>query len=157
MDDKDKDEECLQRYWWVVTYVEYGDCVDGRARVLGLYRDSMKASEEMAAAARQYLADLELDPNSLKFGDRTADVGDDECGCFYRMDRVEIPGDPLADIIERVVRDAIVSYQEMYPTAPNDDTEREMVKRAHAANRWLRIHGFKQEKVFWDKEEQPCL
>ena len=39
--------------------------------------------------------------------------------------------------IERVIRDAVVDYNEMFPSAPNDDCERELRERAGRANAWL--------------------
>ena len=59
--------------------------------------------------------------------------------------------------IERIVRDAICSYQESFPRAPNDDCERELIERAEKANKWLVDHDFVIEKLFWSREEQPCL
>ena len=61
------------------------------------------------------------------------------------------------EMLERLVRDAIISYQEMYPRAPNDDCERELIERAEKANKWLVDHGFEPEKFTWRKEEAPCL
>ncbi len=58
--------------------------------------------------------------------------------------------------IERSVRDAIIGYEEAYPMAPNDDCELEVKERAMNANRWLKDHGFEEEKVVFDKEEVPC-
>ena len=59
--------------------------------------------------------------------------------------------------IERIVRDAIISYTEQYVNAPNDETEREIQHRAEVANEWLRQHGFAEEPTNWSKEEIPCL
>lgn len=59
--------------------------------------------------------------------------------------------------IERVVRDAICSYEEFYPSAPNDDCERELRERADVANKWLVEHSFEPEKFTWSKEVPPCL
>lgn len=61
------------------------------------------------------------------------------------------------DTIEQIVRDAIVSYQEMFPHAPNDDAERELIERAKRGNDWLVRHGYAQENCVWNKEEEPCL
>ena len=61
------------------------------------------------------------------------------------------------DMLERLVRDAIISYQEMYPRAPNDDCERELKERAEAGNRWLEAHGLKPEVLNWSREEAPQL
>ena len=55
--------------------------------------------------------------------------------------------------IERLIRDAIVSYDELYKMSPNDDCERELKKRAAIGNKWLNDHGFVDEKVFFDEEE----
>lgn len=59
--------------------------------------------------------------------------------------------------IERIVRDAICSYQESFPSAPNDDCERELIERAEKANKWLVDHDFEIEPLLWSKEEPPCL
>ena len=59
--------------------------------------------------------------------------------------------------IERIVRDAIIDYQEMFTNAPNDEAEREVVERAEKANNWLLEHDFEIEPLSWTKEEAPCL
>ena len=59
--------------------------------------------------------------------------------------------------IERIVRDAIVSYMEDYPNAPNSDCEHELIDRAEFANEWLAAHGLETEDLKWSKEEPPCL
>lgn len=69
----------------------------------------------------------------------------------YR-DRIEAAAKREADSIERLVRDAIIDYQEMYSHAPNDDAERELVERAERGNAWLMAHGYEPEKTTWDKE-----
>ena len=61
------------------------------------------------------------------------------------------------EMLERLVRDAIISYQEMYPRAPNDDCERELKERAEAGNRWLEAHGLNPEVLNWSREEAPQL
>lgn len=71
--------------------------------------------------------------------------------------RLEIAHMHDALIIERIVRDAIISYTEQYVTAPNDDVEREIQHRAEVANEWLSQHGFAEEPTNWSKEEIPCL
>ena len=72
-------------------------------------------------------------------------------------DRIDAAAKRDAQRIERTVRDAICDYQEMYVHAPNDDAEREIKERAMNANKWLKDHGFEEEKVVFDKEEIPCL
>lgn len=72
-------------------------------------------------------------------------------------DRLEAAVRREAANIERLVRDAIVGYQEAYASAPNDDCEREMKERAKIGNDWLAEHGFEPEAVNWSKEETPCL
>ena len=75
---------------WVVTYVEYGDSVDGKARVLGIYLTPVEAHKAMKNAAEQYKKDLCLD--FLKVYRESASVGHtDECGCEYSMEEVDIP------------------------------------------------------------------
>ena len=58
--------------------------------------------------------------------------------------------------IERVIRDAVVNYNEMFPYAKNDDCERELRKRAGLANAWLTAHGFAPEPFHYDAE-QPYI
>ena len=58
--------------------------------------------------------------------------------------------------IERVIRDAVVNYNEMFPSAPNDDCERELRERASWANAWLTAHGFAPEQFRYDAE-QPYI
>ena len=57
--------------------------------------------------------------------------------------------------IERVVRDAVVDYNEMYPRAPNDDCEKELVERAGWANDWLKANGFEPEEFYYAKGKEP--
>ena len=75
---------------FAVTYVEYGDSVDGKARVLDAYESMEKAQSEMEKAAFNYRDALGLD--EIKISNGSASVGStDECGCEYRIDKVEIP------------------------------------------------------------------
>ena len=62
-----------------------------------------------------------------------------------------------AEKIERIVRDSVVDYNEMYCNAPNDDAEREIAERAETANEWLNAHGMETEPFYYSKEETPCL
>ena len=55
--------------------------------------------------------------------------------------------------IERIVRDAILGYGEMFRIAPNDESEAELKARAETANIWLERHGFTREEITWTKEE----
>ena len=80
---------CIKRY--VVTFVEYGDSVDGKARVLGLYRTHAEALCEMHLAAKRYYEDLGLDRCDILKIDSASVGSTDECGCEYRIDEVEIP------------------------------------------------------------------
>lgn len=66
---------------------------------------------------------------------------------------IELAHKNEARSIERIVRDAIVDYNEMYPSAPNDEAERDLRKRAARANAWLKQHGFEEEPFYWSKEE----
>lgn len=76
---------------FAVTYVEYGDSVDGKARILGLYRTHAEALCEMHLDANRYHDELGLDRCDFPDMD-TASVGStDECGCEYRIDKVTIP------------------------------------------------------------------
>lgn len=57
-----------------------------------------------------------------------------------------------AKVMERIVRDAIVSYLELYSTASGPNIEQEIIERAMTANLWLAAHGFKQETLDFKKE-----
>lgn len=76
---------------FAVTYVEYGDSVDGKARILGLYRTHAEALCEMHIAAKRYYEDFGLDRCDILKYDSASVGSTDECGCEYRIDRVEIP------------------------------------------------------------------
>jgi NAD-dependent SIR2 family protein deacetylase len=54
--------------------------------------------------------------------------------------------------IERIVRDAVVSYGEMFPSAPNDSAENELCYRAKVANDWLKSIGAEPEPFHYVKE-----
>ena len=61
------------------------------------------------------------------------------------------------ELMERIVRDAILSYEQLYKDAPNDDSEREIIERCAIANGWLVSNGFARQAVSFDKEESPNL
>jgi len=63
----------------------------------------------------------------------------------------------LEEQMERIVRDAILSYEQLYKDAPNDDAERETIERCAIANGWLVSHSFARQAVSFDKEESPNL
>jgi len=75
----------------------------------------------------------------------------------YLADRLEAAHRREASALQRIVRDAIISYSELYDTAPNDDAERELMERVAIANNWLKQNGFEEEPTNWTKEESPCL
>ena len=76
---------------WAVTFVEYGDSVDGKARILGLYNSPKEAHDAMKGAAKQYKKDLHL-RGKVAIYLQSASVGDTaECGCEYAMETVVIP------------------------------------------------------------------
>lgn len=57
--------------------------------------------------------------------------------------------------IERIVRDAICGYNEMFPEAPNSDAEEELRQRARVAQEWLADNGFKEEPFYYfEKKEE---
>lgn len=68
-------------------------------------------------------------------------------------DRLDAAQKRESATIERIVRDAIITYQGMYPSDTNDEAEAELKQRAETANAWLVSHGFKPEEVTWSKEE----
>lgn len=95
-----------------------------------------------------------------------ADADKMDCGELYQpttiyirqlLNRIETAWKREAEKIERIVRDAVVDYNEMYYHAPNDDAEHEIAKRAETANEWLNAHGMETEPFCYSKEETPCL
>lgn len=66
-------------------------------------------------------------------------------------------GDVKENGIERIVRDAIISYQEMYANAPNDDVEHELIERAKLGNAWLVANGYQPEPTCFSKDEISYL
>lgn len=84
--------ESKSRELWCVTFVEYGDSVDGKARVMGLYNSKEEAHLRMKEDAESYLKDLGLE---VKVYEDSASVGStDEVGCEYRIEKVKIPEVP---------------------------------------------------------------
>lgn len=75
---------------WIATYVEYGESVDGKARVLGVYNTPTDACNAVKKAAEQYQKDLCL--GDIEVLSDSASVGAmDECGCEYAVEKWEIP------------------------------------------------------------------
>lgn len=80
---------------WCVTYVEYGDSVDGKARVMGIFKSKEEAHHRMKEDAEGYMKDLGLE---VKVYEDSASVGStDEVGCEYRIEKVKIPEVPEQD------------------------------------------------------------
>ena len=78
------------RELWCVTFVEYGDSVDGKARVLGLYRSKDEAHRGMEEDAENYKIELGLE--DIRVYDDSASVGStDEIGCEYMIEKVNVP------------------------------------------------------------------
>lgn len=75
---------------WVVVFVEYGDSVDGKGRILGHYRTKEDAQTDMVNAAKKYMEDLALEDIEIH-GDSASVGSTDECGCEYSIDEVDIP------------------------------------------------------------------
>lgn len=75
---------------FAVTFVEYGDSVDGKARILGIYEDRKFAAVEMYVDAMRYYKAFDLDRIEI-FNDSASVGSTDECGCEWRVDEVEIP------------------------------------------------------------------
>ena len=95
-----------------------------------------------------------------------ADADKMDCGELYQpttiyirqlLNRIEAARKRESESIERIVRDAIIDYQDFYPHAPNDEAERDLIDRAKRGNSWLVAHGYEPEKIKWSKEETPCL
>lgn len=81
--------EAKCRELWCVTYVEYGDSVDGKARVLNLFNTKEEAQAAMKEAAEGYLKDCGLEVRVFSY---SASVGStDEVGCEYGIEKVKAP------------------------------------------------------------------
>ena len=64
---------------FAVTFVEYGDSVDGKARILDIYENRKSAVCAMHIDAIRYYKEFDLD--GIKMFDDSASVGStDECG-----------------------------------------------------------------------------
>ena len=75
---------------FVVTAVEYGDSVDGKGSVIGVYLHREIACFEMHEDAMRYYKNGGFDRIDLKTD--SASVGStDECGCEWKIQEVEIP------------------------------------------------------------------
>lgn len=57
--------------------------------------------------------------------------------------------------MERIVRDEILSYEQLYKEVTNDDAELEIYERCAIAQGWLVSHGFERQKVSFAKEIVP--
>lgn len=75
---------------WAVVFVEYGDSVDGKGRVMGLYRTKEDAKTDMVNAAHKYMEDLALEDIEIH-GDSASVGSTDECGCEYSIQELEFP------------------------------------------------------------------
>lgn len=75
---------------YVVVFVEYGDSVDGKARVHGVYPSLKEAVDEMGKAAVCYKVSLGLD--EIDHHGKSVSVGStDECGCEYSIEEIDVP------------------------------------------------------------------
>ena len=75
---------------WAVVFVEYGDSVDGKGRILGMYPSLEDAVHEMGKAAEKYKVSLCLD--DIEYHGKSVSVGStDECGCEYSIQELESP------------------------------------------------------------------
>lgn len=77
----------LKRF--AVTAVEYGDSVDGKGSVIGVYSHRDTAVFEMHQDAKQYYRNggfdrIELKPDGASVGST------DECGCEWKVQEIEI-------------------------------------------------------------------
>lgn len=86
----------IRRY--ILTVVDYGDTCDGKARVLGIYRQHQKAYETMTADAKDKAEVIYEDEEDAKNGTVItqwgASVGDtDTCGYEYKIEEVEVEVD----------------------------------------------------------------
>ena len=115
---------------------------------------------DIIAEKRRRAEEIERDcSEKMKRGEMTSDQYARELVADIRReaDRLDAAHKREAQSIERIVRDAIIDYNEMYPSAPNDEAERDLRERAARANAWLKQHGFEEEPFHWSKEETPCL
>ena len=111
----------------------------------------------MAANRQMSLSEIILDLRRLAFVHETCQ--NTRMAAFLGNTADNIEAAVLADsaTIRRAVQDAIVGYQELYPAAPNDESENELKERAKIANDWLESHGWPREPVTWRKEKEPLI
>jgi len=122
--------------------------------------DKQETIADIIAEKRRRADEIERDcAEKMKRGEMVSDCYARELVADIRReaDRLEAALKREAQSIERIVRDAIIDYNGMYPSAPNDEAERDLRERAARANAWLKQHGFEEEPVIWSKKETPCL
>ena len=137
-----------------------------RAQNLGLPEDSYALSplvcDLLSLARRIEVANA----REREVGAEAAQI----CGEIFEMIRREATSENSSQVgnaakmreapeeqMERIVRDAILSYEQLYKDAPNDDSKREIIERCAIANGWLVSNGFARQAVSFDKEESPNL
>ena len=86
----------IRRY--ILTVVNYGDSCDGKARVLGIYRQHQKAYETMTADAKDKAEEIYEDEEDAKNGTTITQwgtsVGDTAvCGYEYNIEEVDVEVD----------------------------------------------------------------
>ena len=81
---------------YVVTYVDYGDSADGKARTRGVFFDKAKAEEELAADMETYKRWFKAERRDI-IERHWAIWHDDHHGCEWNIEEVNIPVSDLLD------------------------------------------------------------
>lgn len=118
--------------------------------------ETQETIADIIAEKRRRADEIERDcAKKMKRGEMVSDCYARELVVDIRReaDRLEAAQRRDCASIERIVRDAILGYGEMFRIAPNDESEAELKARAETANTWLERHGFTREEITWTKEE----
>lgn len=75
---------------FVVTAVEYGDSVDGKGSVVGVFSTKEYAKIYMDGDAQSYYSEGGFDKIEL-YADSASVGSTDECGCEWKIQEIEIP------------------------------------------------------------------
>ena len=127
---------------WAVVFVEYGDSVDGKGRILGMYPSLEDAVHEMGKAAENYKVGLCLD--DIEYHGKSVSVGStDECGCEYSIEEIDVP-----------LYDGEISAEE-------DSEENHLHEASITLRQWelrkyddiIRSEGTKKVKEFLEREK----
>lgn len=145
---------------YIVTAVDYGDSVDGKARTIGVFFDRDEAKKALNEDINTYKGHYE----TLLYADDLAVWLDEHQGCEWNVEdkEIEIPLTPLqftnlngiAESIEKNANDSYFSYEDSLSKEEDEyllsslaergiaiDKEKEVELREEEARAWLATHG----------------